>query len=276
MKTILHYFAGVAVALHFFAAVCVASEARLRISDQVEADLMKDDVMAEIQFGRDLAARILSDYKLLDDPAIQYYINLVGSTVAMSAGRPELSFYFGVIESEQVNAFAVPGGYIFITSAALDQLTNEAELAGVLGHEIGHIIAKHMVKELKIKGEDGSAMAGMSAVIGGATASFREAFDQALDSGIRILFQRGYKMADELEADQIGIILAAFAGYDPSGLKDFILRAKHFETPSSDHTGDHPAHQVRADAIDAALKANGVNPITYSKGEKRFNEKVAD
>ena len=81
---------------------------------------------------------------------------------------------------------------------------------------------------------------------------------------------------DELEADQIGIILAAFSGYDPSGLKNFILRVNHFETPSKDYKGDHPIHTVRANAIDEALKANGINPINYYKGEKRYSETLAD
>ncbi len=254
----------------------VGSEARLRPSDHASQDIIQDDIKAEVQFGRDLAARILANHPLLDDPTTQYYINLVGNSVAMAAGRPELKFYFAVVESDEINAFAIPGGYIFITSAALTTMTNEAELATVLGHEIGHIISKHMVKELNIKGEDGSAMAGLSAIIGGSTASFREAFDQALDRAVNILFHRGYKVSDELEADQMGLILAAFAGYDPNGLRNFIERVKFFEPPSSDHKGDHPIYKVRVDAIDEALKANGVNPITYSKGEKRFNEKLTD
>lgn len=260
----------------FFVAPVMAREARLRVSDLENSDILKNDLKAEIKFGRDLAARILASHPLVEDPTIQYYINLVGNSVAMSAGRPELQFYFGVIESDEVNAFAIPGGYIFITTAAVRHLNNEAELAGVLGHEIGHIISKHIVKELKIRGEDGSAMAGFSAIIGGTTASIRETFDQVLDKATDILFHRGYKMADELEADQIGIILSAFAGYDPSALKNFIMRVKHFEKPSSDYSGDHPAYKVRVDAISEALKANNVNPIHYSRGEKRFNENLAD
>ncbi len=258
------------------ASPAVSSDARSRVSEHANQDILQDDIKAEVQFGRDLAARILANHPLLNDPTTQYYINLVGNSVAMAAGRPELKFYFAVVESDEVNAFAIPGGYIFITSTALNKMKNEAELAGVLGHEVGHIISRHMVKELNIKGEDGSTMAGLSAVIGGSTASFREAFDKALDRAIDILVHRGYKAADELEADQMGIILSAFAGYDPNGLKNFIERVKFFEPPSSDHSGDHPIYKVRVDAIDEALKANGVNPITYSKGEKRFNEKLTD
>lgn len=275
MKTNGFYIAMVCLIFLLSAAPGIAAEARLRASDLVAEGIHQNDIEAEVQFGRDLAARILANHPLVEDPATQRYVNLVGSSVAMSAGRPELQFYFGVVDSDEANAFAVPGGYIFITSAALNRLNNEAELAGVLGHEIGHIIAKHMVNELRIRGNDGSAMAGLSSIIGGTTASFREAFDQALDKAADILFHRGYKMVDELEADQIGITLSAFSGYDPSGLKNFILRVKQFETPSSDHSGDHPAHKVRTDAIDEALKANSASPINYSKGEKRFHEKLA-
>lgn len=276
MKSIGRYIATIGLIILLIMGSAVASEVRLRKSDLTHTDILTSDIKAEIRFGRDLAARILANHPLLEDPAIQYYINLVGNSVAIKAGRPELKFCFGVLESKNVNAFAVPGGYIFITSAALNLIDNEAELAGILGHEIGHITAKHMVNELNIRGKDESAMAGLSAIIGGTTASFREAFDQTLDKGIHILFQRGYKIEDELEADQIGIILAAFSGYDPSGLKNFILRVNHFETPSKDYKGDHPIHTVRANAIDEALKANGINPINYYKGEKRYSETLAD
>jgi len=276
MKSIGHYIAAIGLIILLIMGLAIASEVRLRKSDLTHTNILSSDIRAEIQFGRDLAARILASHPLLEDPATQYYVNLVGNSVAIKAGRPELKFYFGVLESKEINAFAVPGGYIFITSAALNLINNEAELAGILGHEIGHITAKHMVNELNIRGEDESTMAGLSAIIGGTTASFREAFDQALDKGIHILFQRGYKIEDELEADQIGIILAAFSGYDPSGLKNFILRVNHFETPSKDYKGDHPTHMVRVNAIDEALKTNGINSINYFKGEKRFNETLAD
>lgn len=275
MKTMSLHLLLTALVIFLLPGPGLASEARLRASDLAETDTLKSDITAEVQFGKHLAARILANHPLIDDPTTQYYVNLVGSAVALSAGRPELDFYFGVLESDQVNAFAVPGGYIFITQAAMALMQNEAELAGVLGHEIGHIVAKHMVKELNIRGENGSTMAGLSAIIGGTTASFRQALDQTLENAVNILYRRGYKTADELEADQIGIMLAAFSGYDPSGLQNYILRIKHFETHTGDHDGEHPSHKVRAEAISKALEASGVNPITYSKGEKRFNETLA-
>lgn len=253
-----------------------AAGTRLHASDLAKEDILRSDVGAEMEFGQDLAARILASHPLVEDPTTQYYINLVGSAVAMSAGRPEIELYFGVIESKEANAFAVPGGYIFITSAALDLMTNEAELAGVLGHEIGHIISRHMVKDLDIKARDGSAIAGLSTLIGGTTAGLRGVFDKALDDAVDILFHRGYKAADELEADQIGVILTAFSGYDPTGLRNFIQRVKNFEPPSKDHKGEHPLHKVRVDAINEALKTGGINPITYRKGNERFSEKQTD
>jgi predicted Zn-dependent protease len=268
MKSIAIYLAAIGLMIHLTMGTMIGSEARLRKSDLTQADNVKSDIKAEIRFGRDLAARILASHPLLKDATIQRYVNLVGNSVAMNAGRPELKFHFGILESQEVNAFAVPGGYIFITSAALFRLKNEAELAGVLAHEIGHIVAKHMVNELKIRGRDESAMAGLSAIIGGSTASFRNAFDQALDQGLN--------MEDELEADQIGTLLTAFSGYDPLGLKQFILRTKHFETPSTDVKSDHPPFIVRANAIDNTLKANGITAGNYLRGEKRFNEMLAD
>lgn len=202
------------------------------------------DVEAEVQFGRTLAARILGRYPLHANQELQRYVGLVGHHLTANCGRPGLAFAFAVIDSEERNAFATPGGYIFVTSGALEQMRDEAELAGVLGHEIGHVSARHMVKALNIHGVDRSAGAGLASLVGGATASVRGALQQSLARATEMLLQRGYAAADELEADEIGLFLAAMGGYDAGGLERFLRRVGSFE-PGATAASSHPLHSKR-------------------------------
>lgn len=251
-----------------------AGEARKRISASEDEFSDISDIEAEIVFGRELSARILGNYSLIDDEKITRYVNLVGKALALYAGRPELEFYFGVLDTEEVNAFAAPGGYVFITKGALINMDNEAQLAGVLGHEIAHIVEKHVVKELHIKGDEGSAAGGIAGLIGGATGTIRVALDQALDSATNILFKRGYKIADEIEADRVGIILASVAGYDPLALKEFLSSVRSFEVEDQTYKGEHPVFEVRMREIDKTLNEHGLKNVKKAKVKDRFYENV--
>ena len=251
-----------------------ARESRKRISAIATGFSNVSDVEAEIRFGRELAARILGNYGLLDNEKINRYVNLVGKAVALYAGRPEIEFHFAVLNSDEVNAFATPGGYIFITRGALMKMDNEAQLAAVLGHEIAHVVKRHVVKELNIRGDEGSAVGGLASLIGGATGSFRVALEQALDQAADILFNRGYKIADEIEADRVGILLASIAGYDPSALRQFLTIVKAFEKQDKTYKGEHPIQEVRLREIDKTLEANGLQHVKKPKVRERFHETI--
>jgi predicted Zn-dependent protease len=230
-----------------------AGSARLRVSDMPRATTTDADIEAEIQFGRTLAARILGRYPLHASQALQRYVGLVGHRLAANCGRPELSFAFAVIDSEERNAFATPGGYIFVTSAALGQMRDEAELAGVLGHEIGHVSARHMVKAIGIRGVDRSAGAGLASLVGGATAGVRGALQQSLARATEMLFQEGYAAADELEADELGLLIAALSGYEAGGLERFLRRVGSFE-PGAAASPSHPLHAKRMTLLAAGRR----------------------
>ena len=251
-----------------------AGDSRKRISAIVNDFSNLSDIEAEIRFGRDLAARILGNYNLLDDEKTNRYVNLVGRALALYAGRPEIEFYFAVLDSDEINAFATPGGYIFITRGALMKMDNEAQLAAVLGHEIAHVAKKHVVKELNIKGDDASAVGGIASLIGSATSSFRVALEQALDQAVDILFNRGYKIADEIEADRVGILLASVAGYHPSALREFLNKTKGFEKEDKTYKGEHPIQEVRMREIDKTLEANGLEDVKKAKVRERFHETI--
>lgn len=253
-------------------AIASAQQARMRVSDikKVEDDI--SDIRAEVLFGRDLAARILSNFPLIKDDALNSYVNLVGRAVSLSAGRPELPFYFGVLKSDEINAYATPGGYIFITKAAFDALENEAQLACILSHEIAHVIEKHVVKELDIKGEEGSALSGLAALIGGATGSFSKALEKSLLKAEDILFKRGYKKKDELSADTLGVTLTALTGYDPSEFITVLKRIQSFEEHSENKSPGHPFAAERIGQISDLILSQKLNANTNYKGEKRFYE----
>ncbi|MEW6076752.1 MAG: M48 family metalloprotease [Thermodesulfobacteriota bacterium] len=253
----------------------LAREGRARISTLNETYYDQSDLEAEIVFGRDLAARILGNYQLLDNDRVNRYVNLVGNAVALYAGRPEIKFHFAVLDSAECNAFAAPGGYVFITRGALDLMENEAQLAGVLGHEIAHINEKHIIKELKIRGQDDSVAGALGNLIGGSTDTFRKTLEQAMESAADILFNRGYKMEDELAADQIGLLMASLAGYNPAALGSFLAKARRFEPEDATYTDkEHPLSAVRLAKIGDTLKTNGMTGNDNALMKGRFDENI--
>ncbi len=223
--------AFVLFSLIFFLSINLfGSEARRRISSNRKAETGIEDLKAEIKFGRDLAARILSNYKLIKDERLIKYINLVGKGVALYSGRSEIDFHFGIIDSQELNAFATPGGYVFITMGALKEIENEAQLAAVLGHEIGHIVKKHVVNELNIRGKDSSAMSGLAALVGGATNTLKVALTKALDQAVNILLKDGYN-SESFQLFWIGQTIDELIPSEKS-LKNFPFDVTHLSIPN--------------------------------------------
>ncbi len=247
---------------------------RTRRSAAILQDTNLDDIKAEINFGRDVAARILGNMELNKDEELARYLNLIGKGIAANVGRPELDFHFAVLDSETVNAFAAPGGYVFVTTGALRLMADEAELAAVLGHEIGHVAAKHIVKELKIRGEDREGKS-VTSLIGGTTDPIRLALQQMVDQAVTILFERGYQKQDEFESDRIGSTLLALAGYDPTALQRYLLRIDAAKgTTTTDIHRTHPPTSERTNAITALLNENGLNGESGAINQERFKHYV--
>ncbi len=166
----------------------------------------------EIRIGRHIAGNLLGAAPLVNDPRLQSYVNRVGRWVASSSERPDLKWTFGVIESNDVNAFAAPGGYVFLTRGLYRLLRDEAELAGVLGHEIGHVVRKHHLKVLQKSQAIGVGSDLLKKQIGD-----KKVAKTLIGSGAEIL-ARSLDKSAEFEADRIGVVLAARAGYDAFGL----------------------------------------------------------
>ena len=171
----------------------------------------------EIKIGREIAGNLLGASPLVKDEALQKYVNQVGRWVASQTDRADLSWHFGVIDSEDINAFAAPGGYVLVTKGLYRKLDNEAELAGVLGHEIGHVIKKHQLKLLQ-KTQLLSLGAGL---LSGKLGKDNQTVQKIIGSGAEVCARSLDKDA-EFEADRIGVVLTARAGYDPYGLPEVL------------------------------------------------------
>lgn len=171
----------------------------------------------EISLGRQIAGNLLGAAPLVKDAALQKYVNSVGRWVASQSERPDLPWRFGVIESEDINAFAAPGGYIMVTKGLYRKLSNEAQLAGILGHEIGHVVKKHQLKVLQ-KQQLLNIGAGL---LGDKYAKDNKLVSKAIGTGAEIS-ARSLDKSAEYEADRLGLSYATRAGYEPYGLTEVL------------------------------------------------------
>jgi predicted Zn-dependent protease len=208
----------------------------------------------EIAIGNDVASRILGAAPLVADPALQRYVNSVGRWLAAQTERADLPWQFGVLETPHLNAFAVPGGTIFITRGLLAQMRNEAELAGVLAHEIVHVLRKHHLKAIQ-KGAQ-SALAGDALSMALKDRGGSVAREKLISLGTE-MYGRGLDKSDELEADRFGVVIAARAGYDAYGLPSVLQTLQSLNAQDSQLAlmfKTHPAPGERLDALSEKMQ----------------------
>ena len=277
-RTLRMFFA--AAALTAAVALCLPDNAISRSprtrSSELRNTVSENDIKAEIQFGREVGARILGQYALYESDKLSRYVNLVAGALAMNAGRPEITFRVAVLKTDTINAYAAPGGYIFVTKGAIEQMEDEAELAAVIAHEMAHITGKHIVKELDITGADDSAASGLTKMVGGAGDPARAAFAGMVDKAVGILFERGYKKEDEKDADMTAVVFMALSGYDPSAMTGYFERIKQARGGKPGNTEilnkTHPSFDERISIINKTIEAEGLDGQEYTKGGNRFNE----
>lgn len=224
----------------------------------------------EQKIGKEAAAKILGASPLVDDAKLQKYINEVGAWVALHSDRPNLPWRFGVLDTSSINAFSAPGGYIFLTRGLLLVMTNEAELAGVLAHEVSHVTRKHVINTRRT-----GALAGLLA---DAHKESREdsSENQTINkivSATTEIYTRGLDKEDEYESDRLGMVIAARAGYDPFGLP-MVLQTLSSINPKDDAVAlmfkTHPDPEKRLDLL---MESAGNKLDKYADqqlGEERF------
>jgi predicted Zn-dependent protease len=165
----------------------------------------------EIEIGKQVASDVESKEKILKNVTVQSYVNGVGQKIARVCDRTDIEYSFKVIDKDEVNAFACPGGYIYVYTGLLEILDNEAQLAGVLSHEVSHLVARHSVK--KLQNIYGYSILAQIALGGKAQGAAGEIVNVAA-----MLVLQGYSRDNEFEADRYGILYAKNAGYNPQGM----------------------------------------------------------
>jgi predicted Zn-dependent protease len=187
-----------------------------------EQDFVLMSEEQEISLGRQYSAEISKEMPPYEDAALNALVQSVGEKLAAHSHRTDLIYRFTVVDSTQVNAFALPGGYIYITRGLLAYLNSEAELAAVLGHEIGHVTARHSVRQhstATVTGLLGAVLAASTGIQGVDTLTNL--------AGTAIV--RGYGREHELEADRLGAEYLAKSGYDPQGMLEVVRVLKNQE-----------------------------------------------
>ncbi|MCX7672567.1 MAG: M48 family metalloprotease [Thiobacillaceae bacterium] len=205
----------------------------------------------ERNIGRTVAGGLLGAAPLVRDDQLQRYVNRVGRWVALQSERPDLDWRFGVIDSEDINAFAMPGGYVFITKGLYRRLGSEAELAGVLGHEIAHVVRKHHLRLL----QQSRALADLGAAVGKRMQGGSPLAANFLGNFWEV-FARGLDKEAEHEADRMGMVLAARAGYDAYGLPAVLQEIGHLSANDGRVAflfKTHPHPQERLNQLAEAL-----------------------
>ncbi len=225
-----------------------------------EEYIQQQETLREIKYGRLLAAKILTKYPLYKNKKINDYVNKVGKSVALFAGRSDIDYFFSVLDTDSINAYAAPGGYVFISKGALKEMRNEDELAGVLAHEIGHINNKHIMKELPPPRETGGFVDFLASILVAQGAVVSSTLSEAVNKAADLLFTKGYKINDEYEADRSAILYADETGYNPSGLIDFLNRIWEVKKKNKKTVvyNTHPPFEDRLARLRGVIKAGNI------------------
>ncbi len=232
-----------------------------RVAEAVKPAVNEQDEAAEEKLiGEQAALEILSKAPLAPLPRLQRYVNQVGRYIAAQSDRSAVVWRFGVIDDAAANAWAAPDGYIFITTGMLRDIGSEAELAGVLAHEIEHVVQHHYLKA--IQAANTRAKLGKLADIAKDSAHLSTAAVdtqlQALRGSIGVLYERGLDRGDELDADRRGVELAGKAGYDPYGLPLVLQKlGAHGKDDASlaVFTRTHPSIEDRLEKLEPVIEA---------------------
>ena len=259
-----------------FASFGNAQEFRLR-AHHVYWKNQEANTEREIDFGRSVSAKILGKYPILRNEQKVRYISQIGTGISAQLGRPELRYYFGILDTDEINAFAAPGGYIFVTKGALKLMRNEAQLAGVLAHELAHVDQKHIVRKLNLQGFDRSLTAGIAQVLGGASLSAKIALERLNDLAFKMLMEEGLSKEDEADADQKALEMLMSLGYDLQSYLDYLLSLKPYleQGQTKVLSKTHPSIEFRYNNLREFIMKNDLENFKGKKNEKRFQKKIA-
>jgi len=248
----------VILSLFFLAASCAINP----VTGKQEISLISEQ--GEIELGANTDKQVRAQFGVYDDPSLTEYVESVGSSLTPYTHRPHLTYHFAVLDTPVVNAFAVPGGYIYVTRGILALMNSEAELAVVLGHELGHVNARHSVRKMSQM-----MLAQIGLVVGSALSQTFADLAGVAGIGIQLLFLK-FSRDDEREADQLGVEYTRSGRYNPSYMIDFFESLQALGDLSVGQTlpgflSTHPLTSERIENTQAMILPND-NLLRYDQG----------
>jgi predicted Zn-dependent protease len=231
-------------------------------------------VEEEIAIGRQAQQQVRKELPALSDRAVGSYVASIGRRLAARAGGPRYPYSFSIANYKEINAFALPGGPVWIHRGAIQAATNEAQLAGVLAHEVAHIARRHAADQLTKRLVADGLLGLLGAVLGNdRSARAAQVGAQVLAGGYMLKFSRD----DEREADRVGADIVRRAGWDARGLLEFmeILQRQQGRDPSSVEVflSSHPAPGERAEALRKIVRAGGrLNSQEFQRVKLRLRQ----
>lgn len=258
-------------------------EAIVKTSEAIRSTFADITEEEEYYIGRSVAALILSRYPVYENDALTQYIYFVGTSVVYYSDRPETyaGYHFLILDTDEVNALAAPGGFVFITKGLLKRSKDEEMLASILAHEVGHVSAKHglqsikksrLIDAFKIIGKEAMERYGPEKL-----AQLTTIFEGALGDIVETLIEKGYDRKYEYEADGLSLKFAAKTGYSPSGLLDF-LQTMVGDSSAASAKGwfkTHPTPSERIEKVKKEIQAAGVVPQKEAVRTTRFSQNIS-
>lgn len=300
MKNIKYFLSIFSIAL---ICACTSSEKDGGVASRLSEEEQKrvDEYKAEVEIGRNMAGRLLQYYGVVNNTPLIKYVNRVGNYVATYSDFPDRRYMFQIIDSDEVNAFACPGGYILITAGSIRLAKNEAELAAILGHEVAHVGLKHMFNTLKSmdekemdsaakevaenKKEDKSLTVrkrpeASESKFGNLVARYLAgggaglSIVKAASAGMNVILTKGLDKKLEFEADHEGVKYAINAGYAPFAMPAFLGRLRKNKKKIASETLEktHPSAKNRIARISKLLKEMDASKIAGAYGTSRYVE----
>jgi predicted Zn-dependent protease len=256
----------------------------LEVAPKIQEATKEYTVEEEVALGEGIAAGFLGAIRLHPDERLQRYVNRIGRWLALQSERPDLPWTFGVIDTDIINAFAMPGGTVVVSHGLVKRLANESELAGVLAHEIAHVLKKHQLAAIQSDAGWSAAATGAKAVAAdriGRSGDVLGLKSQLANAGVDLvkdgLFLRPLDRGMEYEADRIGVVIAARGGYDPYGLVavlTMLAQVKPEESGASITFSTHPSPADRLAELEKVVPRALEQYARQPQVEGRFRQAV--
>jgi len=226
----------------------------------------------ERQLGEQVSLQLRNRFGVMQDEKVTKYVTLVGSVLAEASAKPSLDWKFIVLDTDGVNAYAAPGGFVHVTRGLLGLMKNEAELAGVLGHELTHVTEKHTVRAIQ---QSKSISMGADAA-GGTGGARSQLIARMAGAAFNKIFEGEFSQKDENESDRIGAQLANKVGYTPTGIAEVLKKIEARNGSRQDRNGmfaSHPAIKERLANNEKVIKAEKLNAT--ATGEARYKQHIS-